>query len=140
MNASFEREKTKTRSVSLKEIRTPRVVAFSTAEISVHPVIGRSIRKKMQHRKSILVGSSENCCLRYETRGENSSFSWATAVIHVDDDITNLHPLWNEQLKGWPSRLSVTPLEKNVVLPIGHANVLASRPRIHRDPRLDQLV
>ena len=47
MNASFEREKTKTRSVSLKEIRTPRVVAFSTAEISVHPVIGRSIRKKM---------------------------------------------------------------------------------------------
>ena len=86
------------------------------------------------------IGWSENCCLRYETRGENSSFSWATAVIHVDDDITNLHPLWNEQLKGWPSRLSVTPLEKNVVLPIGHANVLASRPRIHRDPRLDQLV
>lgn len=41
-----EREKTKTRSVSLKGIRTPRVVAFSTAEISVHPVIGRSIRKK----------------------------------------------------------------------------------------------
>lgn len=139
MNASFEREKTKTRSVSLKGIRTPRVVAFSTAEISVHPVIGRSIRKKCSTGRVYWLDRVK-IVVYYETRGENSSFSWATAVIHVDDDITNLHPLWNEQLKGWPSRLSVTPLEKNVVLSIGHANVLASRPRIHRDPRLDQLV
>lgn len=113
-----------------------RVVAFSAAEIFVF-LCYRSIRKKCSVEK-IYVG-------KYRKREWKSLFTLerrqhgAKTLVFVSRG----YPRWRWHHEFTPTveraikrvavsfnATGVTPLEKNVV-PIGHANVLASRPVIH---------